>query len=368
MLRARRKTTSQATGKKRAAAAEIASMTTSKRTARGRKGIAASAAPVASPVVTVAEPTFTVTVPPAPPAGFPVLPVVPPAAASASIPGSILVPPIISRCDSINITLPLPVVSASDDIAAHVSTSLREKVKKGDFIGLGHLVINSLPAAESSSKQNIFLVGGELVMQPVHNSAKLLSIEAWTDAFIIYSSIFCSAHLDRWPDLVKYIHTIRLAASRTSTLGWRQYDEQFRLRRAADPTSSWSFIDSELWLLYVHSAFSVTGQSGRSFQSSQVDANQTNKCYAFNYNGQCFKFPCVFQHQCMRCNGSHPFVKCYAAGRGGHQFSNSQRLGVSRPYRHEFSFRQGSGSRPRNPAMQSRQRFRRPVGTSQNSN
>lgn len=40
--------------------------------------------------------------------------------------------------------------------------------------------------------------------------------------FLIYTSIYCSAHPASYPDMLKYIHTIRLGAKRS--LGWKQYD------------------------------------------------------------------------------------------------------------------------------------------------
>ncbi|ESP03456.1 hypothetical protein LOTGIDRAFT_171395 [Lottia gigantea] len=36
-------------------------------------------------------------------------------------------------------------------------------------------------------------------------------------------------------------------------LGWKKYDEQFRLKRAFNLDMSWSDVDSELWLLYMYS-------------------------------------------------------------------------------------------------------------------
>jgi hypothetical protein len=47
------------------------------------------------------------------------------------------------------------------------------------------------------------------------------------------------------------MHVIKLAALRVSSLGWVSYDEQFRLRKARAPQSSWADVDVELWLLCV---------------------------------------------------------------------------------------------------------------------
>ena len=45
---------------------------------------------------------------------------------------------------------------------------------------------------------------------------------------------------------------VRLGASRCANLGWKMYDEQFRLRKTQDPACSWSLVDYELWLIYMN--------------------------------------------------------------------------------------------------------------------
>ncbi|CAG2243366.1 unnamed protein product [Mytilus edulis] len=47
------------------------------------------------------------------------------------------------------------------------------------------------------------------------------------------------------------MHSIRLGAKRCA-LGWKSYDEQFRLRMSQDPAGSWAVVDPELWLLYMY--------------------------------------------------------------------------------------------------------------------
>lgn len=66
--------------------------------------------------------------------------------------------------------------------------------------------------------------------------AKLVNdIQTWTDLFLIFSSIYAAAHPECTTALFKYIHTVRLGASRSPGLGWRDYDVQFRLKRSKTP-------------------------------------------------------------------------------------------------------------------------------------
>lgn len=70
-------------------------------------------------------------------------------------------------------------------------------------------------------------------------------------AFVVYMDIL----LEKWPfrarEYLKYMQNIRLAASRGQNNGWLVYDEQYRLKQAGFPSSSWWVIDQELWILCV---------------------------------------------------------------------------------------------------------------------
>ena len=76
----------------------------------------------------------------------------------------------------------------------------------------------------------INLVNGELCARE-RSSPKIATIEQWTDAFILFMNIYVGAHPNKIHQLLKYIHSIRLGASRFSGQGWILYDEQFRLKK-----------------------------------------------------------------------------------------------------------------------------------------
>ena len=62
-----------------------------------------------------------------------------------------------------------------------------------------------------------------------------MSIEKWTDAFLIFSSIYLKAHPDKASELLHYAYTIRECAVHKGGTAWRTYDEQVRLRQAQTP-------------------------------------------------------------------------------------------------------------------------------------
>jgi len=94
---------------------------------------------------------------------------------------------------------------------------------------------------------------------------------------------------------------IRIAAKRCSqyNFGWKQFDEQFRLKLAQSPTSSWANIDLELWLLCINQ------------NTSNFSNRSLYKCYAFNYQGSCNRSNCTYSHSCLKCFGAHPVISCH---------------------------------------------------------
>ena len=136
---------------------------------------------------------------------------------------------------------------ASDELGMHISLANKEKIVKGEFIDLASLLKNTNLNVKPVN-QTISLVQGELVLQQKQQHQKINNIEQWTDAFVIYTSVYCQVHTHKFQDLLKYMCNIRIAAKRCSqyNFGWKQYDEQFRLKLAQSPTSSWANIDLEL--------------------------------------------------------------------------------------------------------------------------
>jgi len=239
---------------------------------------------------------------------------------------------------------PQHVIKASDNLACNVAQSVKQKIVLGEYIDMATLLTNS--NANSSDTQKIAFLHGELVVQPKQSQQKITSVEVWTDAFIIYLSIYCSAHPDKFHDLLKYMNTIRLGAKQ-STIGWRLYDEQFRLRKAQNPTSSWANIDTELWLLYMHGAMSPVLPT----------ISKVNKCYGFNYNGVCGKQTCHYSHTCMRCFGTHPLKFCHKSNAGG--VSNTPYMHQSRPTLMSQPFEQTRVPRPFHRPIRPRLQFMR---------
>ena len=179
--------------------------------------------------------------------------------------------------------------------------NLKQKIIAGEYIDLTLLLINS--QASLSDKHTVIVSHGELLIEPKQQHKQIVNIETWTDAFLIFTSIYCNAHPLKFQDLLRYIHCIRLVSKRCSG-GWKAYDKQFRVRMTQDPSSSWAVIDPELWLIYMKNLPSAYGNN---FSTNQ---NRTYKCYNFNYSDNCTNHACAFSQSCLRCYGQHPLIQC----------------------------------------------------------
>ena len=155
--------------------------------------------------------------------------------------------------------------------------------------------------------------------------------------------------IHKTPPMISYMTTILQAAKTCSPgFGWRQYDEQFRLKLAAIPGMRWDAIDNHLWLRCIISQQPETpevkepsvkidipkqpfsqprgGHScprgrgrGRGAGASNNANHHTpspnfhreipNTCDYFN-RSHCAKKGCSFAHICSGCGGNHPLFKC----------------------------------------------------------
>lgn len=208
----------------------------------------------------------------------------------------------------------LPSIHA--EVGIHVSAALKNKVIAGQYVEL------SLLLDQNCSEQNRRVIelnsSGELVFKPAQSSRTITSIETWTDAFLVYASIFLAAHPFRTQEILKYMNVIRTAATRHQGQGWLRYDIQFRLRLAIDPTNiSFANIDYELWLLFMNAP--TCQMEGYLKQNSR-------KCYNYNFR-QCFNLNCIYRHVCMNCGQLHPSKSC--SNNRAPQYS----FRASRPYR-----------------------------------
>ncbi|KAJ8307566.1 hypothetical protein KUTeg_015650 [Tegillarca granosa] len=121
------------------------------------------------------------------------------------------------------------VTSINSELGYNIANNVKIKIINNEYIDLGILV--SKPRDPDDQSNNISVKNGSLVISPKSRTSVIVDIQQWTDAFLVFASIYTAAHPHSTSSIFKYIHTIRLGASRTTGQGWKSFDIQFRLKK-----------------------------------------------------------------------------------------------------------------------------------------
>ncbi len=236
-----------------------------------------------------------------------------------------------------------PLVSVCSPLSACIPQALKTKIINSEFVDFGLLLEKNEKGGQEQKDFSLTVgEGGKLLWHNNKPKREVNSIYTWTTAFLIYSSVYLSAHPQRAQEMLKYAHIVRTAASRHEGWGWRVYDIQYRMRQQWNPLRSWALIDGELWTLYVSSSpvranftqaqggigqsktrkegFMSSAQTFRAFNQKKgresMSATEFRKavsgklCFDFNSAG-CSRQKCKFMHKCSKCNGiNHGAQKC----------------------------------------------------------
>ena len=203
------------------------------------------------------------------------------------------------------------VESIATELGYSVPNKIKMKIANGEYVDLATLI--SKPSDPDSLSKQLKIENGKIVLGPKSHDKKIDSIDQWTDAFLVYASIYSVANPSSANSLFKYMHTVRLGASRFGGLGWKNYDIQFRLKKETEPSLSWSTVDQELWLLFMHSKPESEKEAGTNQRTINNPSSNQLKCYNYNFKGFCSRMYCNFAHQCLRCSNFHPLKKCRVA-------------------------------------------------------
>ena len=143
---------------------------------------------------------------------------------------------------------------------------------------------------------------------------KLDSVDKWLSAFHVFMSIYAACHPSRILELLKYTEIIRTAAAQFPGLGWRNYDEQFRLRMELNPSCSWAAIDMELWVTVAAvGSLSVAAPAPATF--APIPSPQSKRvCFPYNSIAGCRWASCRYTHSCSPCGRLGHGATCCRVG------------------------------------------------------
>ena len=206
-----------------------------------------------------------------------------------------------------------------DDLSVHIPARIKDKIWKNQYININLLLKGTVELHDLCSGGTLKVSdSGILEKQPKFSKEKVPNLDKWTDAFVIFMSIYLKKYPQKTQELLQYMSVIRDAARKHGGLFWREYDEQFRIRQAAY-ASSWAQINSDLWLqifagsyqnLNNNQSTSGSNQSSLSNQSAFQSKKSLVTCRSFN-QGYCSWVPCKFEHICSSCGqSSHGAWSC----------------------------------------------------------
>ncbi len=218
----------------------------------------------------------------------------------------------------------------SNGLGLSVPMSVKQKIWNGESVDFSQLLTdNSIQLLANSQQQQSELTlaveGERIVFKQPSLKKKIDSWDKWLSAFHVFMSLYLERHSARAAELLKYAETIRLASVQFSGFGWRTYDEQFRLRHAVNPASSWGDMDIELWVTVAAAAsigsatprpknrYNTFGPAagGRGNLPGPRSLGSGGVCYAFNRAQGCRFAPCKFVHKCSVCSrANHNALNC----------------------------------------------------------
>ena len=174
---------------------------------------------------------------------------------------------------------PRPLQSVTAELSSGITHNVKDEITRGEYIDLALLLQTSVSSVVAETK---FTLNNEGNLVLAEKQTKVIqSVEEWSDAFLVFSSIYLAAHPQRVQEILKYFSIIRKAAKRHVGFGWLSYDIQFRLKMAVSPESmSYAVIDQELLLLCMGPA-----------------ANSLNVNRKFNFRS-CSRVGCSYRHGC----------------------------------------------------------------------
>lgn len=230
--------------------------------------------------------------------------------------------------------LPLSLqTSKASALHSSVSLKIKDKIWANEFIDFRSQLNKPDESVQSPSNHQ-----GMTSPSPPHTN-KFISIEQWTDAFAMYSSVLRLKYPDEGEQLAQYGNTIRSIAKAKGN--WYSYDTKFRQLRQCQ-LFPWDHIHHELYIQALTQKQPFRPQSFRPkpfrSQSNNPSTNNKNTCNKYNRGTHCDQSRCNYAHQCSNCSGAHPFFRCWKRSQDKSP-NGSNNNSPQAPFSTRFSFR-----------------------------
>jgi len=189
-----------------------------------------------------------------------------------------------------------------------VSSKLRDKILSNQYIDMSEILEEPVTYAEEEILPFGMNRYGQVGVCPTKKPKKKLTIESWTDAFSIYSSVLRQASSNPSKlaeELATYMYFIRSIYKDNGK--WYNYDTTFRSLKAQDSTMQWNEIDH---LLYPQALLKKDNYHAAQPSAFIQRSNQPFLgCFQYNKAKEC-DGTCGYPHICLLCGKRHPKKFC----------------------------------------------------------
>ena len=214
-------------------------------------------------------------------------------------------------------------ISAKRPIDSKISSKVKNQIWANEFVDLGTLLVPKVANTSIKQKRTFELISDKndyVALKPTKETNVIQTIEQWSDAFLVYLSIYCEKYPEHLKSMTTYMNMIKILHNRKGDYIW--YDQEFRYGRSLQG-GGWA-MDSELWIMACgnttnpNEARTSPGLGGQLFRPS-VKSGSSNKgrhpkgyCFRYHSKGDCNRSPCPFKHNCYTegCGAVHPVFKC----------------------------------------------------------
>ncbi|KAK3103944.1 hypothetical protein FSP39_023083 [Pinctada imbricata] len=196
-------------------------------------------------------------------------------------------------------------LTESVPLGATTSAKIKNKIWSNEFVDL-----KSLLPDQKDEPLSITIKAGKIDVEQSSKNKAPLNINQWTDAFLIFSSIYLEKNPQDACHLLKYCFSVREMSRMHIDPAWRGYDESFRRLRESN-TLAWQQPVQELRLKAAAMGSKPPAKTYSQSYKQPFRQISGKVCFAYNRGVQCTSYPCKYAHVCQECSGRHPKSRCF---------------------------------------------------------
>ena len=213
-------------------------------------------------------------------------------------------------------------------LTCHVEDTFGQASEESQFVDFDKLLSKYMRSTNYDDSQKIEMVNkdGQIFYVPKEEkTVKITNIHMWEKAFRLYMAMYARKHPNKVGEMIQYMSTIQLAASKYTWENVAYYDNVFRHWMAKNPNRSWGKTLGQMWNIALCDPLSINRGQGGNYKQGGGKNQTRGICWRFN-KGICNAGDkCRYPHKCTYCGGtSHGAHVCFKKARKSETRSNGQ--------------------------------------------